>query len=1144
MKSRRSGLILVVLVAVWSSFVSAQTYQGRILGSVTDSSGAVVGGAKVTVTNTATGVSRTLTANGVGDYNAPNLEPGPYTVTAEAPSFKRAQRTGLQLEVAKDIRVDFRLDPGAINETVTVSEEAPVVNTTNDVLGGTFSNKAINELPLLGRDFQNLADLQPGVQRTPGGGFLSMTANGNRPNDNNYIVDGLDDNDAYYGTTVINAEGVEGTPATHLPIDAIQEFNVQSSPEADYGWKPGAIINIGIKSGTNSFHGSTYYFNRNSALDARNWFNPGPDPVAALNFHQFGASAGGPIVKNKLFIFGNYEGVRDVVGNPGLVDVPVSKSIGDPDSSIVDAFALCTADANCSSVSQSLAKFLPFNPGPDVGLNLDLNNRNREDNGILKLDYHLSDKSNLVATYFLGDSVQTEEDTTVVNKLFLSQSKTRAQVVGGGWIWTPTARLTNQFRVGYNRFWQQVVQADHNSDPAKVYGLNTGVTDPTNFGMPEIRIGGFVQHTLGGNQSWPLYTTPNQTLQFTDSATYVVGKHNLKFGGEFRTGSTDNLRNTFGSGEIRFSDLESFTTGDVRSGSFVFVGNSRRIVDQKSFGFFIQDNWRVTPRLTIDAGLRYDVSLPIHEEHDLLSDFDPSVGLVQVGRGLNQPYHTDYNNIGPRLGIAWDPRGDGNTVFRVGGGVIYEIPHISVFIGQNNTNANGISLNPTGVTGAPVAPGGGTIVAATLEPDSDAMSDNWKSGAPVFGDLSLGNLSCTSDAPCPVFGLSKNLSTPYVINWNANVQQAVWKNAALTVAYVANKGTRLYNIRDINQNIYSHDQGVIDGGLPDEQTGRPFFNTFPTLSYIYQLGNGADSIYHGLQVTLRQNSTKGLYFVAGYTWAHAIDTSGSNRQFNIQNSYDPAFERSNSDSDIRNRFTFAATYELPSKHGFAQMLEGWHVNGIFTAQGGTPLFIYDSFNDISGTGEFNDHWNITGDPANLHWSKDTPIPFLDADQFNTVEFDPVNELFHATGGKNPTAQRCFDQAFRLGGQAGADQLINGPDDSIFGGCYASGGTIVTPPAPGTFGNMRRNVVYGPGFVNLDFSVIKDFKFGERFSLQLRGEVFNLLNHPNFADPDHDLSDGSAGTFGVAQFTPDVAASNPVIGSGGSRHIQVGAKIIW
>jgi outer membrane receptor protein involved in Fe transport len=392
---------------------------------------------------------------------------------------------------------------------------------------------------------------------------------------------------------------------------------------------------------------------------------------------------------------------------------------------IADAFAQCAATATCSATGQKLATLLPNNPGPTTELNLDLNNRNREDNGIVKLDYHLSEKSNLVATYFLGDSVQTEEDTTVVNPLFLSQARTRAQVIGGGWIWTPTPHLTNQFRVGYNRFWQQVVQSDHNTDPT-AYGLNTGVLDPTNFGMPEIRISGFVQHTLGGNQDWPLYTTPNQTIQFTDSATYVVGKHNLKFGGEFRTGSTDNLRNTFGSGEIRFSSLEDFTTGDVRAsgGNFVFVGNSRRVVSQNSFGAFIQDNWRVTPRLTVDAGLRYDVSMPIHEDHDQLANFDPAVGLVQVGREIDQPYNTDYNNFGPRLGIAWDPRGTGSTVFRVDGGVIYEIPHISVFIGQNNTNANGISLNPTGVAGAPVASGGGTIVAATLEPDPDAMSAN------------------------------------------------------------------------------------------------------------------------------------------------------------------------------------------------------------------------------------------------------------------------------------------------------------------------------------------------------------------------------------------------------------------------------------
>ena len=675
--------------------------------------------------------------------------------------------------------------------------------------------------------------------------------------------------------------------------------------------------------------------------------------------------------------------------------------------------------------------------------------------------------------------------------------------------------------------------ADSNINPT-TFGLNTGVTNPINFGLPEIRIGGFsTSHVLGGNESWPLYTTPNQTLEFIDNATYIAGKHNLSFGAEFRTGSTDNIRNTFGSGEVRFSGLEQFTTGDVRNSTSnsVFVGDSHRIVSQKSLGAFVQDNWRVTSKLTVNAGLRYDLSLPIHEEHNLLSNFDPTVGLVQVGRQLSKPYNTDYNNFAPRLSVAFDPSGKGTTVFRAGGGIIYEIPHISVYIGQSNTNANGLALNPTGVTGAPTGSGGGTIAAATVTPDASVLSANWKSGAPLFGNLSVSNLTCSdptiSGNACPVFGTAKNLVTPYVINWNFNVEHMLWQNAAMTLAYVGNKGNKLYSIRDINQNIYANDQGVIGGGSPDEQTGRPFYSRFPTLSNIYQLGNGDDSIYHGLQVTLRQRTTKGLYFVAGYTWSHAIDDSDSNRQFNIQNSYDPAAERSNSQSDIRHRFTFASTYELPSRSGFGQWLQGWSLNGIFTAQGGSPIFFYDSFDDISGTGELNDHWNIFGDPSNVHWSK-TIAP-------NSLGPIPYYMFTQDSSGNVVGNSACIASA--NGSQVLLNQLLSF-------GCYAGPGYVIAPPAPGGFGNMRRNVVYGPNFVNLDFSVIKRFKFGERVVFEARGEVFNILNHPNFADVDHDLSDATSYTLGHAQFTPDVAASNPVIGSGGSRHIQIGAKILW
>ena len=992
MKAFRFSVIMLLAVAgSWLSL--AQTYQGRILGLVTDSSGAVVSGAKVTITNTATGVTRALVTAAGGEYVAPNLEPGSYVVTVEAPSFEKAQHTAVRLEVAKDVRVDFKLVPGAVNQTVIVSGEAPTVDTTSDVLGGTFSNQAINELPLQGRDFQNLAILQPGVQRTPGGGFESITANGNRPQDNNFIVDGIDDNDAYYGVTVINAEGVQGTPATHLPIDAIQEFNVQSSPEADYGWKPGAIINIGIKSGTNSFQGSTYYFTRNSALDARNYFNPATDPttgatnpVAALILHQFGASAGGPIKKDKLFIFGNYEGVRDKVGNPLVVNTPVSVPIGDPTTSIADAFAECKAAGTCSAISQKLASYLPFNPGPNTTLNLDYNNLNREDNGIVKLDYHLSDKHTLVGSYFAGDSVQTEEDVTVLNPLFLSQAYTRAQVIGGGWIWAPNAKLTNQFHIGYNRFSQQVVVADHGLNPSSV-GINTGVTNPTDFGLPEIRVSGFQSHTVGGNGSWPLYTTPNQTLQFTDNVSYLKGKHNLRFGGEFRTGSTDNLRDTYGPGYVRFSGdgpgspLENFTTGDAAY-AYVAVGNSHRQVRQNSFGAFIQDDWRALPRLTVTAGLRYDLSLPITDANDQLANFDPARGMVQVGKQISSPYNTDYNNFAPRLGFAYDLFGTGKTVVRGGAGVIYEIPHITVYIGQNSTEAQGLALIPTGLqligpNGTTPSPGNITATTAALT-DTQA-SANWKAGGPIFGNLSPGAVSCAYvpaqgiDNPCPVFGVNHNIATPYVVNWNFNIEQALWRDAAITAAYVGNKGDKLYSIRDINQNIYANDV------LGDEQSGRPYVNRFPYLSFIDMLGNGDNSIYHGLQVTVRQRTSKGLYFVAGYTFAHSIDDSSGNREFVIQNSYNPAAERSNSDTDIRHRLTLAMTYELPSRNGYAQMLQGWRFNTIFTAQTGEPLLFYDSSDDISYTNELNDRWNFSGDPSKIHWSATHPLPFFPYD---------------------------------------------------------------------------------------------------------------------------------------------------------------------
>jgi hypothetical protein len=1117
---KRFVVLLLSLVVLPAVFLQAQTYQGRILGLVTDQSGAVVPGAQVTITNVATSISRAVTTTRSGDYAAPNLEPGPYTVTIEAGGFEKFQRTGLQLEVARDIRVDAALHPGSVDTTVTVSDEAPVVNTTNDVLGSTFSNDAINALPMQGRDFQNLVTLQPGIQREPGGGLLSITANGNRATDNNFIIDGIDDNDAYYGDTVLNEPGVTGTPATHLPIDAIQEFNVQSSPEADYGYKPGAIVNMGIKSGTNQFHGTAYYFHRNNALDARNYFNPVGTPLSALRLHQFGASGGAPLLKDKLFIFANYEGVRDVVGNPVSVDSPVTSVLTnsdgslDTEDSLASAVAACQAAGTCNPMSMNLVNYNKSgqtlflnNPGGtadpnDVtAIDTDYNNQNREDNGIVKLDFHASERHSFNATYFIGDSNQIEEDVNVAQPLWLSHADTRGQLLGGSWNFAVNARFNNQFHVGYNRLWQQLFQGDHSVNVTD-YGLNTGVTDPLNFGMPEVRISGFMSHTLGGNVDYPLLTTPNQTYIVSDNASYLKGTHNFRFGGEFRVGSTDNTRNDYGPGEIRFDSLDDFVTGNPSRG-YAWIGDSRRQVSQKTFGLFMQDSWRAKKNLTVSYGLRYDVSFPIKDAHDLLGNFDPNLGLVQVGKQISQPYKTDWNNVGPRLSFIYDVGGKGHTVFRAGGGMIYEVPHISIFIGQNGAEAEGLAVIPTGAAG--VTPGGGTINASYFQLSGDTMTNNWQSGGPIFGNLDPNLLSCSYDQACPILGVNQNLQVPYVFNWNFNLQQTTWKNAALTVAYVGNKGTKLYSIYDLNQNIYANDT---EG---DEQSGRPFVNKFPYLSFIDQLGNGDDSIYHGLQVTLKQQTTRGLFFVAGYTWAHSIDDSSSNRGYTIQNSFNPGAERGDSDFDIRNRFTFAATYEPAGRHGYAQMLEGWRANTIFTAQSAEPVLFYDSFDDISYTGSFNDRWNLSGDPRLIHWVKTGSLPF------------------YSDGTTNP---QCV----------AADPSGVNDGQLAYYGCWAGPGWTITPPAEGSFGNMGRNVVRGPDYVNLDFSVIKTFALERGVKLELRGEFFNILNHPNLAGIDGDVSDTSS--LGVAQYTPDVYASNPVVGSGGSRHIQLGAKLRW
>lgn len=1135
------------LLVLATSLGRAQT-QGRITGRVTDASGAVIVNAQVTIQNLGKGVKRVLETSSTGDYVAPSLEPGVYALTVEASNFKKAVRDRIQVEVGNDLKIDFQLTPGATSELVEVKDEAPLVDATSSTLNGVLANKAINELPLQGRDFVNLLALHPGVQRDPGGGFHTVTSNGLRPDENNFIIDGATDNDAYWGETVVNDAGISGTPASTLPLDAIQEFNTQEQPQADFGEKPGVVVNIGLRSGTDKVHGTAYYFHRNAALDARNYFDHTLDPLtgktaasAALLLHQFGGSIGGPIVKGKWFYFANYEGVRSKVGNPYNAFSPVTSHLPEDFDwdykerlSIADALTYTGCDVSpeiCNPLSMSLLQYIPTNPGFTANpvdptlINFNFNNINRADNLVFKSDFHPNEHHAFTGRFVYANAQQTEEDAVPLRKEWLSTADPVTQVFGADWTWTPNSRWVNVARFSYNQFSERIAPVDQNVNPVD-YGLNTGITDPRLFGFPRISMSTYCCNYLGGNSSWPTETSPSHAENLSDTVSYTAGRHAIRLGGSFSNGGVDYFRAGNGRGRIDFRYLPDFLLGNVRSWRLLY-GDSARDLSMKSFDFFVQDDFRATRRITLNLGLRYDVTYPVKDSKSRLANFDPAKGMVQVGYGISEPYKTNYNNVSPRVGVAWDLFGTGKTILRGGFGLIYSQPAIRTFV----YNGGGLNLNPTSL----IAESPNGTIDSFLQTNGDPEDLNWSVEGPIFpvNDTSLN--VCSAEFPCTFSAVDQDLKTPYVMNWNVNVQHEIVPGTLLQLAYVANRGRNLFSTTDPNQ----VDPAIDDGG---EQIGRPMTAScpepvgqgignapcFPYIAFLNFLGNKSSSNYQSLQTTLTHRYSNGLYLLAGYTWGHAIDTAGNTNNLGYvpQNSLDYAAEKGNGDYDITHRFTLSATYDLPSRKSWGQLLEGWQVTSIVQWQTGYPLLVYDNANDFSLTGEgyYNastERWNIQGDPLNLKWSPNAPIPFL------ANYYDDDDNLI-----RDPICTSV----------ANTPELLDALDYA--GGCYAQNGTILFPPAWGTFGNMGRNIARGPGFANWDASVGKIWKLGESMKIQFRGEVFNLTNHSNFAPGSIGGELGSPGSFGRAGATPDVQAANPVVGSGGSRHIQLGLKIIW
>src|ERR1700691_2421162 len=468
------GSVFVFLLLCLPAY--SQGSFGRILGTVTDQSGGVISGATVTVIDTERGINRALSTDDAGAYNAPNLTAGNYTVRVEAKGFKRIERQGITIEVGHEVRVDLTVQPGEQTQTVTVTEAVPLVETTNATMGGTLENADIIDLPLNGRDYQNLLGLRPGVMLQPGGGPWTQSTNGVRPDESVWLIEGIINSNFFDGRPVINMPSPFTDGATIMPVDAIQEFNLQENPKAEYGWKAGAIVNVGIKSGTNSLHGDAYAFGRYQAWDARSVFNVA-NPISGCaivvsgsceqtpaQLEQFGAVVGGPIKKDKLFFFGGYEGLRSFIGFVGGISVPATLSVGDPSKSMVDAIqALNSAGITPSAVSEKLAGCTGPASAPVCTGNLFPNSGmsnsflstfptvNTSDNGVGKLDYHANDKNSFNGMFFYGHYNSTGEDHAFVNQLATDNAPIRTTSITASWVNTPNSTVVNEARFGYDR---------------------------------------------------------------------------------------------------------------------------------------------------------------------------------------------------------------------------------------------------------------------------------------------------------------------------------------------------------------------------------------------------------------------------------------------------------------------------------------------------------------------------------------------------------------------------------------------------------------------------------------------------------------------------------------------------------------------
>lgn len=929
MSSRKHiALGFFALALLTAGVCNAQTFRGGISGRIVDQTGGVLPGVSVTATNTATGIARTTTSSSTGGYSFPDLPLGPYTVEASLKGFQ-SQRAAVEVAVSTITSIDMKLNPSQVTETVEVSAAAVMLDTVSTALSNVIQPRQVQDLPVNGRDFRRMLDLSPGV--------AGNSVNGVRARGNNFQIDGADNNDAFQNAAAVNQGGVSGIPGTLLPIDAIDQFSVQSAGQSEMGRNAGATVNLVIKSGTNDLHGSGYYFNRHEALSRNSPFVAPGGPKRPIRNNQFGFSLGGPIVHSKTFFFATVEGQKLTAGNSSLTTSPSADWVAAA-TRLLDQFGVPV-----NPVSRNLLALWPQDSrtGPATAqnfVNTDANTYSSY-NGILKLDHRFNQKYSVSARYFGGGGDQVAQ-TNSPFRAYYQAVPSRMHNVSI----VPTAllspHLVNQLVIGYNYFLQKFNSFDVSADPIAM-GLNTGVSDPALAGPPNLTISGFA--AVGGTQ--PLGRV-DKTLHFTDTLSYATGSHQIKVGAEFRLAKLfifydSNKRSTFtfdgtvgpwaslpsAQASSALKALADFMAGDVAVGSVV-RGPTHYHYYQNSFDAFAQDVWTLNRNLTVNFGLRYTYPGVLGADEGPLTNFLPDRGMVST----KQLYPAQKDAVAPRLGAAYKPWTDGNTVVRGSFGIFYDMLAVNFFT-ANTSFANGAAL------GVGNNPGGDNPVYSLTQ-----RGFTYASGVPVFGGVPR--------PPYGAFAVSQDLKLPYVDVFSLNVQQQIGRSTVLQVGYVGTRGHRLALMRDINAPPPSA------AGL--SQTQRPFYSRYPDLAAISQLETTGRSRYDSLQVSLIQNAWHGLSGRLNYTLGHARDNASEARNTLPMNSADIGADWGNAVFDVRHVISAGFTYAAP-RFTQSRIGEGWQFNVITTVRSGTP-FNVTTGTDRSGTGARQDRPNLVGDP--------------------------------------------------------------------------------------------------------------------------------------------------------------------------------------